>query len=142
MKKLNKNWKVKIPMVSEKQIRSLEYFRNKIVSFFVPSINRNFDEKQSIDYFVGKIVKLDEAGIWYEHPVNRCQNFIFYDKIISLSEEQFLPEQDLTVENDEKQVEKMNEELSNIDPQNMEIVVEEQQRPASLTVEDFRKFIS
>lgn len=81
-------------MVSERQKRSLEFFKNKVVTFFVPAINRNFDEKQSIDYFVGKVVSLDDAGIWFEHPSNKFMNFIFYDKIISISEEQVLVESD------------------------------------------------
>lgn len=81
-------------MVSDKQIRSLEYFKNRIVTFFVYSINRDFDEKQCVDYFVGKVTKLDEMGIWYEHVSNKCTNFIFYDKIVSISEEQVFENKD------------------------------------------------
>lgn len=94
-------------MVSDKQKRSLEYFKNKIVTFFVPSINRNFDEKQSVDYFVGKVVSLDDAGIWYEHPINKCMNFIFYERIISISEEQIVEGQEVGEASDVSEVQEL-----------------------------------
>lgn len=122
------------------QKRSLEYFQNRIVTFFVQAINRNFDEKQAIDYFVGKITKFDEIGIWYEHPVSKCNNFIFYDKIISISEEE-LVEQQMPEQLDNLAKEEMNKQLSELDPENLTIEVQDSQ-PVLETVEDFRKFIS
>jgi len=77
-------------MVSGQQRRNLEYFKNKIVTFFTGPINRNFEEKQLVDYFVGKIIDVDEAGIWYEHPATKQKNFIFYNFINLIAEEQFV----------------------------------------------------
>lgn len=75
-------------MVSSQQRRNLEYFKNKIVTFFTSPINRDFQEKQLVDYFVGKITDLDESGIWYEHPATKQKNFIFYNFISLIAEEQ------------------------------------------------------
>jgi hypothetical protein len=128
-------------MVTEKQKRGLEYFQNKIVTFFVSPINRNFDEKQTIDYFVGKVINLDEAGIWYEHPVNKCKNFIFYDKIISISEEEIIHEIEDVSDPSVEEKEEMNKKLANIDVENMVVEIEDKkQMPQS--IEDFRRFIS
>jgi hypothetical protein len=89
-------------MVTNQQKRSLEYFKNKIVTFFVSPINRNFDEEQILDYFLGRVTEMDDQGIWFEHVKSKCMNFIFYDKIISISEEKFIPAEDNpTVENKE-----------------------------------------
>jgi hypothetical protein len=88
-------------MLSDKQLRSLEYFQNKIVTFFVPKMNREFNEEQSINYFVGKLIKLDESGCWYEHPASKCMSFIFYDKILSIAEEQVVSESSEEPQNNE-----------------------------------------
>jgi hypothetical protein len=74
-------------MLSTNTKRNLKYFENKIVTFFTNRINRDFDEETIINYFVGKILKIDDDGIWYEHVANKCQNFIFYNAIISIAEE-------------------------------------------------------
>lgn len=101
-------------MVTGQQRRSLEYFKNKIVSFLVGPINRNFSEEQALDYFVGKITQVDESGIWFEHVQTKCLNFIFYEKIISIAEEKFVP--------DEKEETKdvIEEPITNSVPQNVE----------------------
>jgi hypothetical protein len=74
----------------EAQKRNLDYFLNKIVSFIVSPINRNFDEKQSIEYFVGKVTKFDKMGVWYEHPKTKNLNFIFYNYLVCIAEEQVI----------------------------------------------------
>lgn len=78
-------------MVTDRQKRNLEYFKNKVVTIFTGPINRNFTEEQSIDYFVGKITSVDDNGIWYEHVKSKCLNFIFYDKVTGIAEEKFVP---------------------------------------------------
>lgn len=80
--------------ISDQQKRNLEYFRNKVCTVITPAINRTFDEKTSIDYFVGKITKIDEVGIWYEHIQSKCLNFVFYNNLISIAEEKMLSSDD------------------------------------------------
>ena len=137
-------------MVSGQQRRNLEYFTNKIVTFIVPNINRNFDEKQHIDYFVGKFLKTDDLGIWFEHPISRCRNFIFYDKIISISEEEIVYDENVTeaLEQEEENIEGLQE----IDLSQLEIQENSSTEEANITdmkepdlpssIDEFRKFIS
>ncbi len=90
--------------ISGAQRKEFLYFINKIVTFIVPSINRSFDEGIMIDYFVGRVIKVDECGIWYEHIKTNCKNFIFYDKIISIAEEKIVEiENEKSVQNPEEQ---------------------------------------
>ena len=77
-------------MVTDKQKRNLDYFKNKIVTIFTSPINRQFSEQELLEYFVGKITSIDDNGRWYEHLKTKCLNFIFYDKITSISEERFI----------------------------------------------------
>jgi len=99
---------VKSHMVTDKQKRNLDYFRNKIVTIFTSPINRNFTEQEALEYFVGKITSIDDNGIWYEHLKTKCLNFIFYNKITSISEEKFIPadqvEQAMSEQAEENQV--------------------------------------
>lgn len=126
-------------MVSGQQKRNLEYFINKIVTFFVPNINRNFDEKQHIDYFVGKFLKTDDAGIWFEHPVSKCRNFIFYDKIISISEEEIIYEEN--IHNEQEPTENLQEvDLSELEENEIPNIIKEPNIPSS--IDEFRRFIS
>ena len=92
--------------ISGAQRRELNYFVNKVVTFIVPAINRSFNEESMIDYFVGKVTKVDEAGIWYEHIKTKCLNFLFFDKIISIAEEKI-------VEIEEPREENVSEVVSN-----------------------------
>lgn len=136
-------------MLSDKQIRSLEYFQNKIVTFFTASINRNFNEEQSINYFVGKLVKLDDFGIWFEHPVSKCMTFIFYDKILSIAEEQVITEQEEKPENitDQVDVSKIEETSTQKIPKKIDVIVGAEQLQDKMidlpdSVDEFREFIS
>lgn len=74
-------------MLTTSQKQSLRYFENKVVTIFVGPINRKFQEKELIEYFVGLVTKIDDSGIWYEHLSTKCKNFVFYNQIVSLSEE-------------------------------------------------------
>jgi hypothetical protein len=78
-------------MITTKQKKSLEYFKNRIVTVFVGAINRNFTEKDSINYFVGRLTEIDDNGIWYQHAGNGCMNFVFYEQVVAISEEQLKP---------------------------------------------------
>lgn len=77
-------------MVNSQQKKNLDYFLNKVCTIITPPINREFPEKILIDYFVGKITKIDDNGIWFEHTSSKCLNFVFYDKIISIAEEKLV----------------------------------------------------
>lgn len=77
-------------ILSDQQRRNLEYFKNKICTVITTSINRNFEEKTLIDYFVGKITKIDEAGLWYEHVQTKCLNFVFFNQLIGIAEEKVI----------------------------------------------------
>jgi hypothetical protein len=76
-------------MISEKQRERLQYFVDRIVSFIVPATSKRFEENDIIQYFVGRVTAIDEAGIWYRHLETNCMNFIFYENIISIAEEKF-----------------------------------------------------
>jgi len=96
-------------MVTDRQKRNLEYFKNKIVTILTAPINRNFTEEQSLDYFLGKVTQIDDNGIWYEHVKTKCLNFIFYDKITAIAEEKVVPYQEKPVVENEVEITEDNE---------------------------------
>jgi len=107
--------------LSQDQISGLNYFLDKVVTFIVPSINRKFDEKIMIDYFVGKVVKIDEFGFWYSHIQTGCKNFIFHEKIISIAEEQIFKEEFVEPVQEQSVNEEINKKNINSDfPRNPE----------------------
>ena len=53
-------------------------FVNKICTIFVNKINRNFDEEQNVNYFVGKILEINKDGILIEHIANKCKSFFLF----------------------------------------------------------------
>lgn len=73
--------------ISEQQKKSLEYFIGKVVTMLAPPINRNLDDSGVLSYFLGKVTKIDEAGLWFKNIDTNCENFIFYNKLISIAEE-------------------------------------------------------
>lgn len=81
-------------LITDQQKRNLEYFKNKVCTIITPAINRNFDENILIDYFVGRITKIDEAGVWYEHLQSKCLNFVFYNQLIGIAEEKIISNED------------------------------------------------
>ena len=82
-------------MITSKQKKSLEFFKNKVITVFVGPINRNFTEKDTVNYFVGILTEVDDNGIWYKHAANGCMNFVFFDKILAICEETIRPKSDL-----------------------------------------------
>jgi hypothetical protein len=69
-------------------MKELEYFINKPVTVITNSINRNFNETQSIDYFTGIFEKITQNGIFTIHPITGCKNFILFSSIVGIFEEQ------------------------------------------------------
>lgn len=74
-------------------LKNLEYFVGKAVTIITTPINRDFDERQKCDYFVGIVEAVDELGIMTQHPITACKNYYFYGQICSISEEQVLDSQ-------------------------------------------------
>ena len=49
-------------------------FLNKICTIILKPINRNFNEEQNINYFVGSVIDINEEGILMEHPENKVDD--------------------------------------------------------------------
>ena len=62
-------------------------FLNKICTIFVKATNRNFNEEQNINYFVGCIIDISNEGILIEHPENKCKSFFYKESVVGLAEE-------------------------------------------------------
>jgi hypothetical protein len=74
-------------MHTESQKNKLQYFKNKVCTVFVPSINRNFDEHTNIEYFVGLITDIDDFGVWIQSLKNKKMNFINFKFVVGIAEE-------------------------------------------------------
>ena len=74
-------------------------FVNKICTIFVNKINRNFDEEQNVNYFVGKILEINKDGILIEHIANKCKSFFYLHSIIGIAEESFIAHESNEKEN-------------------------------------------
>jgi len=81
-------------IIKEEIERISTYFTGKIVTILSTPINRQFDEKQSMDYFVGRFDHISEMGIWATHPTTGCKNFYLLHHIIGIIEEQFVKKDD------------------------------------------------
>lgn len=84
-------------------------FLNKICTIFVRNINRNFNEEQNIDYFVGKVLQINEDGILIEHVASKSKSFYFLNSIIGIAEESYV-----SYSNDEKSLKKSNEVFAEV----------------------------
>lgn len=71
---------------------SLKYFIGKACTISTIEINFRFKEEHMMDYFMGIVEKIDEHGIWIEHPLTKCKSFIVLSRMVSISEEQILYE--------------------------------------------------
>jgi cell division FtsZ-interacting protein ZapD len=71
---------------------NLDYFINKPITIITNSINRNFNETQSIDYFTGICEKITDMGIFTYHPITKCKNFILFSSMVGIFEEQQVSE--------------------------------------------------
>lgn len=75
-------------MLQQTQSKNLEYFLGKIVTFVTPPINRPLQDRDILNYMLGRVTKIDENGIWFQHLESKNLNFIFYHNLISIAEEQ------------------------------------------------------
>ena len=73
---------------------TIQYFVGKICTIFTSPINRQFDERQNLDYFVGRVDGFDDKGILMSHVVSNCKNFYFFQNVISIAEEQLVDSDD------------------------------------------------
>ena len=65
----------------------LQYFINKPCTILTSPINRNFTEKQLLDYFTGFVESVDSEGILLRQLVGGQKSYIFLNNIISIAEE-------------------------------------------------------
>src|SRR6516225_8602366 len=72
---------------------NLTYFVGKACSVFTHPVNRNFNEKQLQDYFVGLVESVDARGVWTTHPITGCKNYYPMENIIAICEEQVVHDQ-------------------------------------------------
>lgn len=99
--------------------KELNYFIGKPITIITNSINRNFNETQSIDYFTGICEKITDQGVFTYHPITKCKNFILFSSMVGIFEEQQTYE-DLTtdttdlnnIKDDDKIYIKENKELN------------------------------
>ena len=77
-------------MIQPTQIKNLEYFVGKVVTFITTPINRPLQDRDILCYMLGRVTKIDESGIWFEHLETKNLNFIFYHNLISIAEEQVI----------------------------------------------------
>ena len=73
---------------------TLQYFVGKICTIFTAPINREFNERQNVDYFVGRVDGFDDKGILMSHVVSDCKNYYFFQNVISIAEEQLVDSDD------------------------------------------------
>jgi hypothetical protein len=95
-------------------IDNLNYFVGKVVTFLTPPINRPLQDRDILSYMLGRVTKIDSAGIWFEHLQTKNLNFIFFQNIISIAEEQVVlkEENELTKENETLSVQKIRKAIS------------------------------
>jgi len=72
----------------------LKYFIGKACTISTVEINFRFKEQQMMDYFMGIVESMDQLGVWIVHPITKCKSYIFFSRIVSISEEQILYEND------------------------------------------------
>ena len=75
----------------------MQYFVGKICTIFTVPINREFNERQNVDYFVGRVDGFDDKGILMSHVISNCKNYYFFNNVISIAEEQTVDSDDPVV---------------------------------------------
>lgn len=86
-----------------------KYFLNKICTVFLNEINRTFNEQQSVNYFVGYVIDIDDYGILIEHPENKCKSFFYKNSIAGIAEEL------VVIKKEEDNKDNLNNPYDNID---------------------------
>lgn len=69
----------------------LQYFINKPCTILTSPINRNFTEKQLLDYFTGFVESVDSEGILLRQLSGNQKTYIFLNNVISIAEEMVEP---------------------------------------------------
>lgn len=81
------------------KIKQLEYFVGKICTIFTIPVNRDFKSENPstfpqpvFHYFVGKVLEVDEKGIFLQQWNNnkKLRSYFFMHHIVSISEEEVL----------------------------------------------------
>lgn len=76
----------------------LDYFTGKLCSILTLPVHtsmfpdKDFQQKQNIGYFVGRIDQITPMGIWTTHPVTNNRNFFFREHVVGICEEQVIDE--------------------------------------------------
>lgn len=78
---------------------TLDYFKDKICTIFTIPTNRDFKSENPktfpqpiFHYFVGRLVEIENKGIWIEqwNSKKKLRSFFFFDHIIGICEEEIL----------------------------------------------------
>ena len=96
---------------------TLQYFVGKICTIFTAPINREFNERQNVDYFVGRVDGFDDKGILMSHVVSNCKNFYFFQNVISIAEEQLVDSDDPILKEYESIKEQKKDQVTQPQPQ-------------------------
>ena len=111
---------------------TLQYFVGKICTIFTAPINREFNERQNVDYFVGRVDGFDDKGILMSHVVSNCKNFYFFQNVISIAEEQLVDSDDPIL----KEYESIKEQKKNQPQQQQQQQPQSQSQPAQYHEEE------
>ena len=111
---------------------TLQYFVGKICTIFTAPINREFNERQNVDYFVGRVDGFDDKGILMSHVVSNCKNFYFFQNVISIAEEQLVDSDDPIL----KEYESIKEQKKNQPQQQQQQQPQLQSQPAQYHEEE------
>ena len=68
-------------------LKDLQHFVGKICTIFTIPFNRQFDERQSREHFVVRVVDINATGIWGQHPFNSTMSFFFLPHVVFIQEE-------------------------------------------------------
>jgi hypothetical protein len=72
-------------------VKPLQYFVGKICTIFISGhLQRNFNDSQFNDYFVGQIDLINEDFVMTTHPATNCKNCYNLADVVAISEEQQL----------------------------------------------------
>lgn len=81
------------------KIKQLEYFLGKVCTIFTIPVNRDFKSENPttfpqpvFHYFVGKIIEIDDKGIFLQQWNNnkKLRSYFFIEHIVGISEEEVL----------------------------------------------------
>lgn len=65
----------------------LSYYLNKIVTVHTGGLNRQYGEKERIDYFVGRLISGDRDGFTIAHPMTGARSYFSHKGVVGIAEE-------------------------------------------------------